>query len=208
MSTKHSREPTDRQSMSTIFDFSSFPTLETPNLTLRELVPADAKAILRVRGDIRVTRMNSGQPMETLDEAREWISKARKAFADHRRVEWGITLNADPKAGVVGRINYNYWLRQDRRASIGYDLGFSYWGRGIMTETVRAVVAFGFEQMNLNRIEADADAENYGSIRVLEKVGFRREGVQQEQYFEWDRFHDLALFALLRKDYLEEIDNQ
>lgn len=187
-----------------MFDFSSFPTLDTPNLILRELTPADAKAILRVRGDVRVTRLNSGQPMQTLEEAKEWIGKARKAFADHRRVEWGITLKSDPQAGVIGRINYNYWLRQDRRASIGYDLGYSYWGRGIMTEAVRAIVTFGFDQMNLNRIEADCDAENYGSMRVLEKVGFRREGVQEDQYFEWDKFHDLVLFALLRRDYTPE----
>lgn len=190
--------------MSTIFDFSSFPTLETPRLTLRELVPADAKAILRVRGDVRVTRLNSGAPMQTLEEAKEWVSKARKAFADHRRVEWGIVLKDEPGAGIVGRINYNYWLRQDRRASIGYDLGFSYWRRGIMTEAVRAIVGFGFEQMQLNRIEADCDAENIGSMRVLEKVGFKREGVQEDQYFEWDKFHDLVLYALLRRDYAGE----
>jgi len=67
---------------------------------------------------------------------------------------------------------------------------------------VRAMVRFGFEVLNLNRIEADAAAENAGSIRVLEKVGFQREGVQHEQYFEWDEFHDLVLFALLKKDFV------
>ena len=58
--------------------------------------------------------------------------------------------------------------------------------------------------MRLNRIEADTDAENYGSMRVLEKVGFKREGVQHDQYFEWDEFHDLVLFALLRKDFVDD----
>ncbi len=190
--------------MSERFNFATFPVLDTPRLILRELVPADAKAILRVRGDVRVTRMNSGHPMKTLDEAKELIEKARQAFEDHRRIDWGITLRDDPQSTVIGRCGFNYWLRQDRRASIGYDLGYTYWSKGIMTEAVRAMAAFGFEQMQLNRLEADADAENIGSIRVLEKVGFRREGLQQEQYFEWDRFHDLALFALLRKDFVRD----
>ncbi|MEO8393913.1 MAG: GNAT family protein, partial [Chloroflexota bacterium] len=119
---------------------------------------------------------------------------------DHRRIDWGITLK-EPQTGLIGRCGFNYILRQDRRASIGYDLGYAYWGKGIMTEAVRAMARFGFEVLNLNRIEADAAAENVGSIRVLEKVGFQREGLQHEQYFEWDEFHDLVLFALLKKDF-------
>ncbi len=188
------------------FDFEAFPTLTTPRLILREFVAADAPAIFRIRGDVRVTRLNSGQPMKSIDEARDLIAKALKAFEDKRRLDWGIVLKDQPEAGVIGRVGYNFWLRQDRRASIGYDLSFDAWGNGIMTEAVRAIVAFGFAQMNLHRIEADVDAENIGSIRVLEKVGFKREGLQEDQYFEWGEFHDLVLFALLRRDYYEQQD--
>ena len=188
--------------MKPAFDFTTFPTLRTPRLILREIAPSDAEAILTIRGDVRVTRLNSGKPMQSLAEARELIEKGQQAYDDHRRIDWGIVFEAVPDAGLIGRIGYNYWLRQDRRGSIGYDLGYAYWGKGIMTEAVRAVVRFGFEEMSLNRIEADTDAENYGSMRVLEKVGFRREGIQHEQYFEWDEFHDLVLFALLRKEFL------
>lgn len=188
--------------MKPAFDFTTFPVLHTPRLILRAIVASDAEAILSIRGDVRVTRLNSGKPMQSIDEARDLIEKGRQAYDDHRRVDWGIALGATPDAGLIGRIGYNYWLRQDRRASIGYDLGYIYWGNGIMTEALQAVVEFGFEQMRLNRIEADTDAENYGSMRVLEKVGFKREGVQREQYFEWDSFHDLVMFALLRRDFL------
>jgi ribosomal-protein-alanine N-acetyltransferase len=196
------KQPKPKPLMPPTFTFATFPVLHTPRLILREIRQADAEAILRVRGDIRVTRLNSGQPMRSVDEARELIEKARQAFADQRRIDWGITLKANPEAGVIGRCGFNYWLRQDRRASIGYDLAYIYWGKGIMTEAVRAMVAFGFDQLDLNRIEADADAENIGSMRVLEKVGFRREGMQRDQYFEWDEFHDLVLFGLLRDEFV------
>ncbi len=185
------------------FDFETFPTLTTPRLILREFSAADAPALFRIRGDVRVTRMNSGQPMKAIDEAHDLIAKTLKAFEDKRRLDWAIVLKDAPDTGVIGRVGYNYWLRQDRRASIGYDLAFRYWGNGIMTEAVRAIVAFGFERMDLNRVEADADADNIGSIRVLEKVGFKREGLQEDQYFEWGEFHNLVLFALLRRDYFE-----
>lgn len=191
--------------MKPTFEFDTFPILDTPRLILREVVASDAEAMLQIRGDIRVTRLNSGKPIVALSEAHELIEKARLAFEDKRRIDWGIATRTKPEK-LIGRCGYNYWLRQDRRASIGYDLGYAYWGKGIMTEAVGAMVQFGFEQMGLNRIEADTDAENFGSMRVLEKVGFTREGVQHEQYFEWDEFHDLVLFALLRKDFLKRRD--
>jgi len=193
--------PNLNQTPTPTFDFASFPILRTRRLILREIVPADAAALFRVRGDLRVTRLNSGKPMQALDEARELIEKGRQAFLDQRRLDWGITFIDKPS--LIGRCGFNYWLQQDRRASIGYDLGYSYWGHGIMTEAVHAMIAFGFQRMNLNRVEADVAAENIGSIRVLEKVGFQREGLQREQYFEWDEFHDLVLFSLLRKDFVK-----
>lgn len=185
-----------------MFDFGAFPTLYTPRLILREIKPSDADALLSIRGDIRVTRMNTGEPMKSLDESLDLITQMEQAYIDQKRLDWGIVLKDDPDRGLVGRCGYNYWLRRDRRASIGYDMAYAYWGSGYMTEAVRAMVTFGFEEMGLNRIEADADVENYGSHRVLEKVGFRREGLQHEQYWEWDEFHDLVLFALLRKDFV------
>jgi len=89
--------------MTPVFNFATFPVLRTPRLVLREMQPSDAKALLRIRGDVRVTRLKSGQPMQTLDEARELIEKAQQAFTDHRRIDWGITLRDDPQAGIIGR---------------------------------------------------------------------------------------------------------
>jgi [ribosomal protein S5]-alanine N-acetyltransferase len=98
-------------------------------------------------------------------------------------------------------VGYNYWHRKDRRASVGYDLARAYWKQGIMTEALQAVIDFGFERMDLNRIEADCAVENEASARVLLRIGFRQEGIQREQYFEAGRFWDLRLFALLRREY-------
>lgn len=182
------------------FDFTAFPQLETERLLLRDLTPADASAVFRIRGDYQVTRYNSGAPFRRLEQARELIDAIGRAYDRQEEIRWGITIKARPDT-VIGICGYNYWIRRDYRGCIGYDLARVYWGRGIMTEAVRAVVEFGFERMGLNRIEADADLRNPASIRVLLKLGFQQEGIQREQFYEEGAFHDLALFALLKKEY-------
>ncbi len=182
-----------------LFDFTTFPALETKRLSLREIIPADAEAIFRIRGDYEVTRLNIGPAYERIEQARDLIAGMAKGYQDESEIRWGITFKPDNT--VIGMCGYNYWIRHDQRASIGYDLARAYWGQGIITEAIRAVIDFGFKCMNLNRIEADADGRNRASIRVLEKVGFRREGLQREQFYEDNGFHDLALFSLLKTDY-------
>jgi ribosomal-protein-alanine N-acetyltransferase len=182
-----------------LFNFTVFPTLETERLILREMIPADAEAIFRIRGDYEVTKYNIGTAYDRLEQAADLIAAMAQAYREEKEVRWGITLKSDDT--VIGMVGYNYWIRRDARGSVGYDLARAYWGQGIMTEALRAVVTFGFRRMDLNRIEADADARNPASARVLAKVGFRQEGLQREQFYEDSSFNDLVLFALLRKDF-------
>jgi ribosomal-protein-alanine N-acetyltransferase len=187
-----------------LFDFTAFPILETERLMLREIIPGDADALFRIRGDYEVTKYNIGAAYYSVDQANDLIAGMAQAYREEKEIRWGITLKDQPTNGVVGMIGYNYWIRRDARASVGYDLARAFWGQGIMTEALDAVVAFGFRRMGLNRIEADADARNPASARVLKKAGFRQEGLQQEQFYEDSSYNDLVLFALLRKDYKQQ----
>jgi ribosomal-protein-alanine N-acetyltransferase len=182
-----------------VFDFAVFPVLETQRLILREITSADAEAIFALRSDAEVTRYNGVPTYMRVEQAHELIESMAQCYRDRRELRWGVTLKGDDK--VVGMCGYNYWVRQDYRASIGYDLERTCWGQGIMPEALRAIIQFGFERMALNRIEADASLENVASIRVLHKLGFQREGLQRQQYFENGEFHDLVLFSLLKSDY-------
>ncbi len=182
------------------FDFGPFPVLVTERLILREMMPEDGPGVFAIRGDYEVTKYNGGMNYTRLDQAEALIASIRDAYRDRRSVRWGITLKGGDDR-VIGMCGYNYWIRSDYRGSIGYDLARAYWGRGYMTEAIRAILAFGFEAMALNRVEADASSPNVASIRVLEKVGFLREGHQREQYYENGEFGDLVLFSLLRRDF-------
>ncbi|MBZ0289959.1 MAG: GNAT family N-acetyltransferase, partial [Anaerolineae bacterium] len=146
-----------------------------------------------------VTKYNIGAAYTNVDQAAELIDAMAQAYRDEKEIRWGVTLKPDNT--VIGMCGYNYWIRRDARGSVGYDLARAYWGQGIMTEALDAIVDFGFQHMALNRIEADADARNPASARVLLKAGFRQEGLQREQFYEDNRYNDLVLFALLRKEY-------
>lgn len=186
--------------MTELFDYSHFPVLKTQRLLLRELTPQDAEAVFHIRGNYEVTRYNIGPAYQHLQQASELIDGISNGFRDYIDLRWGITHRENPQ-WVIGMCGYNYWSRNDHRASIGYDLARDHWGQGIMSEALRAVLQFGFTQMDLNRVEADTDTRNHASQRVLEKLGFKSEGVLREQFYDGDGFYDLALFSLLRREY-------
>jgi ribosomal-protein-alanine N-acetyltransferase len=182
-----------------VFDFETFPTLETPRLILREMTINDAEAVFRIRSDYQVTIYNTGEPYTRIDQALSLIEGVREGFQAGLELRWGVTLKPSPT--VIGMCGYNYWMRDHFRASIGYDMARAYWGKGLMPEALHAILHFGFRRMALNRVEADVLAENAASIRVLEKLGFLREGTLRERDFERGAFRDLLLYGLLRRDY-------
>ena len=87
------------------------------------------------------------------------------------------------------------------RGEIGYALARKYWGQGLMTEAVRAMLDYGFNTLHLNRIEARCDVENAGSWRVMEKVGMKFEGVLRQNIMLHGRARDARMYAILREDW-------
>jgi ribosomal-protein-alanine N-acetyltransferase len=182
-----------------MFDFGKFPVLVTERMILRELTDEDVEAVYRIRSDYEVTKYNTGAPISSFLEAKVLIDNIAIDYEQKSSLRWGMALKSSGE--VVGMCGFNYWDRGNKRASVGYDLARAYWGQGLMPEAVHRVIQFGFDEMALNRIEADCTSQNKASERVLEKVGFKHEGVQREQYFEDGKFYDLLLFSLLRSDY-------
>lgn len=183
-----------------LFDFRRFPELITERLVLREIVMNDVDDIFTLRSDEQVTRLNIGDPYTTREQAERLVQRMRELYNARQELRWGISLQHD--STVIGIIGYNYWDRVDHRASVGFDLARAHWRQGIMSEALQAVIRFGFTRMGLNRIEADASIYNDASITLLLRSGFKQEGHQREQYYENAIYHDLLLFALLKKEWL------
>ena len=86
---------------------------------------------------------------------------------------------------------------------IGYIFARPYWGRGLATELVMALVNFAFEQLSAAKIWAPVDAKNVASSRVLEKAGFRQEGLLRRDRMKWPEGRDTLLFGLLPEEWRE-----
>src|SRR5262249_48151677 len=94
---------------------------------------------------------------------------------------------------------------EHHRAELGYWIGVPFWGHGYATEAARAVVGYGFENFDLNRIYAAHFVGNDASGKVLRKVGMRYEGRMRQAIVKWGKFIDLERYAILRSDYLEGV---
>jgi len=182
-----------------MFSFKQFPVIYTERLILRELVPADAEGVFAIRSDYDVTKYNIGAAYTGMNQAEKLIDGISEEYRMESAVRWGITLKE--KNCVIGMVGFNYWNRTDNRGSIGFDLAQSHWRKGIMREAVRAMLNFGFINMGLHRIEADASIYNEASIGLLTSLGFQHEGIQRDQYYEDGLYHDLVMMALLEDNW-------
>lgn len=181
------------------FDFSEFPVLKTERLTLRKPQLADAPDVLVFRGDAYVQRFNS-VPITTIKEAEEQIIDDHALYGRHEGIPWALTFSGDNR--VVGLFGLHHWSHKHRRAEAGFDLARAFWGQGIATEALSAIIQFGFAEMNLHRIYASTIADNHESVRLLERLNFTREGTKRESSWEDDgTFHDSAMYGLLRREF-------
>lgn len=183
-----------------MFDLArGFPTLATDRLRLRQLTEADTPAVFALYSDPVVMRYVNRLPMTSHAEAAAAIERATTEFAEGRSLRLGLVLPNDDR--VLGTVNLLYFDWQSRRAEVGYGLGRADWGQGFAGEAVAAILDYGFETLDLHRIEAELDPRNDRSARVLERHGFVREGLLRERCIVGDEISDSLIMGLLRSDY-------
>ena len=178
------------------------PLLETPRLRLRATTPEDAPALLRIFGDPEVMRYWSAPPMADLAAAGALLARIERDFRERTHFTWGVA----PREGgeLIGTCTLFQLELAHRRAEVGFALGRAQWGRGLAGETLARVLRFAFEILDLHRIEADADPDNARSLRLLEKQGFRREGLMRERWHHLGEVRDGVCLGLLRPEWVGE----
>lgn len=173
------------------------PTLKTGRLVLRPFLLSDAATVRHLAGDRAVADTTLSIPHPYLEGmAEQWIATHEGAWTRHEMATFAIT---EPEAGLVGAISLRIELSH-RRAEMGYWIGVPYWGLGYATEAGRAMVAFGFGKLGLQRIYAHHFVRNPASGRVMAKLGMQREGTWRRHFYRWDQPEDVAAWGLLRAD--------
>jgi len=178
--------------------FGEFPVLRTERLVLREIVPGDAAALYAIFSDAEAMQYYDIEVFTAMSQAGDLVENLRTRRAERKKIRWGITLRGDDT--VIGTVGYVWMVERHRWCEVGYDLVRSHWRRGIMAEALEAVVRFGFDRMQLHRVEALVDPRNAGSIGVLEKLGFTREAVMRERFLMKDGYWDDVMYARLAAD--------
>jgi RimJ/RimL family protein N-acetyltransferase len=173
--------------------------LETPRLTLRPLMAADAPAILSMYADAEVTRYWSSVPWTELARAQEYIEQAAREVAAGTAVRLGVVRQGTQDC--IGQVTLYRFDVANRRCDIGYALHRNHWGHGYIGEALQAVLDFGFGPLGLHRVEADIDPRNDASLRAVERLGFVREGLLRERWLVGGEVCDTALYGLLRSDW-------
>ena len=156
------------------------PTLETSRLRLRHLRQSDLDALYTIFSDPPVMRYWSRPPKESPSEAQELLEQIWQGFADRQLFQWGIALAEDDQ--VIGTCTLYRLMRQHRRADIGFALGSAWQGQGYAFEAVSRVIRHAVEALDVAKLEADVDPRNQPSLRLLEKLGFEREGLLRGRY--------------------------
>jgi ribosomal-protein-alanine N-acetyltransferase len=123
-----------------------------------------------------------------------------RPFQEHTGIRWGIALRGS--RDLIGTLGYHQWVREGaHRARMGYDLLPEHRRKGIMTEAMRAALGHGFVAMGLHRVEALVDPVNTASIRLVERLGFHRDGTLRENTYFRGRFIDDVVFSLLAPEW-------
>ncbi len=153
---------------------STTPVLETERLVLRPPRMEDAAAVLASYArDEEATRYLNLPRNQTLEEAEEFIRARLRKMEEGAAFTWAITRRGEGER-LIGMIE----LRPNGfKADFGYVIARPFWGQGLMTEALRAVLDFAFTLPGMYRVWAVCDVDNVGSARVMEKAGLSFEGI-------------------------------
>jgi [ribosomal protein S5]-alanine N-acetyltransferase len=178
-----------------LFNFTPFPNLETERLLLKRLVKSDAPILWRLR--------NSEAVMQYIDRPRQKDIKETELFIKHidgrinanTDINWGIFLKSNPN-DLIGTIGYYRNQPENHRGEIGYMLDSNHWRKGIMTEAMRKVIDYGFNEIKFHTIEACINPDNIASREILLKNGFVKEAYYKENYLYKGKFMDSEVYTL------------
>jgi RimJ/RimL family protein N-acetyltransferase len=147
--------------------------------------------------DPETMRYWSRPPFTRLEEAEELVTRARDS-GEHGR---SLVLGLDFEGSAIGTCVLHTIEHQCRRAEVGYRMGSDYWGRGLMSEALTALINFAFDELEFIRLEADTDPRNAASIKLLERMGFLQEGYLRRRWIVEDEVSDALFFGLLVEDW-------
>jgi [ribosomal protein S5]-alanine N-acetyltransferase len=179
---------------------ASLPVLEGRGVTLRELRVSDASSLLAFLTTEEVSRFISPPPTTIAGFERfiEWTQRERAAG---KYVCFGVVPNGFDQA--VGLFQVRQLNASFETAEWGFAIGSNFWGTGVFVESARMVIAFMFETVGTQRLEARSSVQNGRGNGALQKLGATREGVLRRAFLRNGVYHDQILWSIVSSDWRE-----
>jgi RimJ/RimL family protein N-acetyltransferase len=180
------------------------PVFETLRLLLRPLALSDTSAIQKAASirEIADTMISLPYPYPA-GEAERYITRQQAEREAGRSVTF--TIEQKTEGWFCGLVEVRDIDREHSQGELSFWLSVEAWGRGYMSEVVKAVVRYGFEGLGLNRLYAYHMLRNPASGRVLEKNGFKQEGLLRQRVRKWGQYEDVALWAILQQEWQDAL---
>jgi ribosomal-protein-alanine N-acetyltransferase len=175
-----------------------FPALATERLELRAVDPSDGGFYHELLSLSEVTRFSDLPDAASPARAARIVTWMSRLFPSGKGCGWIIEERGN--GARIGAVRINHIDKRWRSGDIGYESHPEFWGRGLMTEAVRAVVACGHNHFRLNRMEAWTLPGNDASDSVLVKAGFIYEGTLKQKGWFKGAYHDFRIFGRVERD--------
>ena len=175
------------------------PLLQTARLRLRPFEDSDADDLFALQSNTHVLRYWDAPPWSEPARAEKFIARCGEMAQEDVGVRPAVERASD--GAFIGWCTFSNWNPDFRSASLGYCFSDAVWGHGYATEAARALLGWAFDTLDLNRVQAETDTRNAASARVLEKLGFRREGTLREDCVVNGDVSDSWVYGLLRREW-------
>lgn len=182
-------------------------TLQTERLILRPLTHEDATSIQAVASvrEIADTMISIPHPYPD-DEAERYVARQIAEFEAGHSITFVIERKVD--STLSGMVEVRDIDHEHSQAELSFWLVVEAWGHGYMSEALKPILRFGFEELELNRLYAYHMMRNPGSAKVLQRNGFVQEGLLRQRVRKWGKFEDVALWAMLQRDWVAAVTQQ
>lgn len=175
-------------------NFTPFPNLETEKLILRRMTQNDANDLFEMRKDSRMNEYTDTKVDENIEETKAYIDNMNKGIDDNKWIIWAIEHKKSNK--VIGSISIWNIDKEQKSGELGYGIIPDYQGQGLMKEALLSVIKYGFDNMDLNALDAYTEESNFKSVKLLEKCKFIEiNRVDDEGYFN-NRIYHMVVYRL------------
>lgn len=180
------------------------PRLESERLILRSLVMSDAESIFKYTSNENVARYVGWDAHKNIDDTRNYIRDvAYSKYSDGQAEPLGIELKTNPGV-IIGTVGA-FWSNKNMKIlEIGFALAEEQWGKGIIVEAATTLLLYLCGNYEFGRIQIRCKVPNFQSARVIEKLGFKFEGIAKQAFFSKMQFWDMRVYSLARDEVMEK----